>query len=80
MILYTRRARKDMADLPNKMQSRVAEIVGALDERPNSGTKLRGKLRGMWALRLGRSHRILYEIDGSDIVVLTIKLRRDAYR
>lgn len=80
MILYTRRAEKDLGELPDQLQHKAREVVLGLDAQPSAGTKLRGKLNGKWSVRLGRSHRIIYQIEGSDVVVLTVKARKDAYR
>lgn len=80
MIRYTRRAQKDLAVLPEPMRIKAVEVAASLDENPTVGTKLRGKLEGKWAHRVGRSHRIIYEFVGSDVLILTISHRKDAYR
>lgn len=80
VIRVTRRAQKDLADLPEQLQAKAQEVIQGVETQPNAGTKLRGKLNGKWAVRLGRSHRIIYEIDGSDVVVLVVRDRKDAYR
>ncbi|MCH8900193.1 MAG: type II toxin-antitoxin system RelE/ParE family toxin [Acidobacteria bacterium] len=82
MIRWTNRAIKDMESLPPNFQARMNAIVAELDSNPaRRGTKLKGKLAGKWSVRLGRSHRIIYKIDeDADIVVLTVRPRKDAYR
>jgi Txe/YoeB family toxin of Txe-Axe toxin-antitoxin module len=44
------------------------------------GKKLQGRLQGIRSARLGHSHRILYRVEATGIVVLAIRPRRDAYR
>lgn len=80
MILWTRRAAKDLDQLPEKLQARAKSVIADLNQQPASGTKLKGKLAGKRSARLGRGHRILYQIENSDVVVLTIAPRRDVYR
>lgn len=80
MVRWTNRAAKDLAALPEKVQPRVEQIVADVDANTIQGKKLKGRLQGKWSVRLGRSHRIIYEFDESDLIVLTIRPRRDAYR
>ncbi len=80
MIVWTRRASKDLEKLPDQLKERAKSAIAGLDDNPVGGTKLKGKLTGKRAIRLGRAHRILYEIRDSDVVVLTIAPRRDVYR
>ena len=76
----TRRAEKDLADLPPTLAVKATEIIERLDSEPHIGKKLLGPLQGRRSARLGRSHRIIYTASGGEIVVLTITHRRDAYR
>ncbi len=80
MARWTNRATKDLSGLPQKIRTRAEQIVADVDANILQGKKLRGKLDGKWFVRLGRSHRIIYVIDNSDLIVLTIRPRRDAYR
>lgn len=81
MPTWSKRAEKDLASLPDAMQEKARKLIGRLDYEHGLGKKLAGPLRGLRSARLGRSHRVIYEIktDGS-AHVLTISLRRDAYR
>jgi mRNA-degrading endonuclease RelE of RelBE toxin-antitoxin system len=67
--------------LPEPIRKRATDLTERLDREHGLGKKLQGPLKGVRSARLGRSHRILYEIktDGS-AHVLTIALRKDAYR
>jgi mRNA-degrading endonuclease RelE of RelBE toxin-antitoxin system len=80
MPTWTRRAEKDVAELPDAMQDKARSLASRLDEEPALGKKLKGKLEGVRSARLGRSHRMLYRIVDDRVVVLTVSPRRDAYR
>lgn len=80
MVRWTNRARKDLDALPKKVRTRVEQIVADVDAHILKGKKLRGKLDGKWSVRLGHTHRIMYTFDESDLIVLTIRPRKDAYR
>jgi mRNA-degrading endonuclease RelE of RelBE toxin-antitoxin system len=79
MPQLTNRAEKDLAALPGPMKDRALELIARLDTEPALGKKLLGKLQGLRSARLGRSHRIIYEVRQNAIVVLTIAARKDAY-
>lgn len=80
MVRWTNRAARDLASLPEKIQPRVKQIVADVDSNKAHGKKLKGKLKGKLSIRLGRSHRIMYTFDGSDVVVLLVQPRKDVYR
>jgi len=79
MPRLTRRAEKDLADLPDSMKERARDLIGRLDAEPALGKKLLGKLQGKRSARLGRSHRIIYEVEEQVVTILTIAPRKDAY-
>lgn len=80
MPKLTRRANKDLAQLPPALASKAREVLRRLDEEPSLGKKLKGPLADRRSARLGRSHRILYTTNDDSVVVLTIVPRKDAYR
>jgi mRNA-degrading endonuclease RelE of RelBE toxin-antitoxin system len=77
----SRRAEKDLAAFPDALLAKAESIIARLDSEPGLGKKLLGGLKGIRSARLGRSHRILYEVrnDGK-AYVLTVSQRRDVYR
>ena len=81
MPSVSRRAEKDLALLPDVLREKAEAIIARLDQDPGLGKKLLGPLKGIRSTRLGRSHRILYEVrrDGT-AHVLTVAQRRDVYR
>lgn len=59
----------------------IEEALGALAREPRAGHALRGKLRGLYSLRVG-SYRILYQLTeaGQTVRVAAIRHRSIAYR
>ena len=76
----TRGAKKDLDRLPVTLSAKACEIIKRLDDEPNLGKKLVGRLEGKRSARLGRSHRIVYTATGGRVVVLVVRARKDAYR
>ena len=80
MAKLTKRAQKDLDALPQALASKAREITLRLDKQPALGKKLMGPLEGMRSVRLGRSHRMIYQLVEGDVVLLTIAARKDVYR
>jgi mRNA-degrading endonuclease RelE of RelBE toxin-antitoxin system len=76
----SQRAQKDLAGLPKELREKALEIISRLDSEPALGKKLLGSLAGKRSARLGRSYRIIYQLVEDGPFVLTIRIRRDAYR
>jgi mRNA-degrading endonuclease RelE of RelBE toxin-antitoxin system len=79
MPTWTRRAEKDLADLPPRMRVTAQSLCERLDTDITIGHKLQGKLKAYRSARLGRSHRIIYKVDNG-VTIMTIRARKDAYR
>lgn len=80
MPKLTRRAMKDLEQLPPSLRGKAKQLILRLDDEPSLGKKLVGKLDGKRATRLGRSHRIIYTAQDGEVIVLTVIARKDAYR
>jgi len=81
MPSLSRRAEKDLANLPPALREKAQAIIARLDREPGLGKKLLGALHCLRSARLGRSHRILYEVRKDGIAhILTVSPRRDVYR
>ena len=79
MPRVTKRAQRDLDDLPPALRAKAEAIIARLDQEPALGKKLLGDLKGLRSARLGRSHRIVYIIR-DEVAVLTVAPRKDAYR
>lgn len=67
--------------MPDALRAKAESIIARLDAEPGLGKKLLGALKGIRSARLGRSHRILYEVRADGMAyVLTVSQRRDVYR
>ena len=80
MARLTKRARKDLDRLPTRLSTNARALIRRLDDEPNIGKKLLGPLQGKRSAYLGRSYRVIYTAIEGEIVVLTIRARKDAYR
>ena len=70
-------------DIPTLPKVAREKIRRAIEERlmtaPHEyGQPLRKTLKGYWKLRVG-DYRVVFRIEGNEIVVLTIKHRKDVY-
>ncbi len=79
MPRVTKRAQRDLEDLPPSLREKAEAIMNRLDQEPALGKKLQGALKELRSARLGRSHRIIYTVR-DEVVVLTVSQRKDAYR
>lgn len=80
MPQLTKRAQKDLDALPRPLADKAREIILRLDKEPALGKKLMGQLDGKRSIRLGRSHRMIYQLVDGEVVLLTIAARKDVYR
>ena len=78
MTRMSKRAERDLEELPAALKSKAENIIGRLQDEPALGKKLLGKLEGKRSVRLGRTHSIIYTVD--PLFVLTVVARKDAYR
>lgn len=83
-LVLTAPARRALTDrLPETVAAAVIDFLAtALVAQPHRvGRPLRGQLDGIWSARRG-TYRILYRVrdDVSEVLVLRIEHRRDAYR
>jgi len=73
-LVLARRARSDLLSLAWPLIDAVEEALGLLQREPLAGYPLRGRLRGLYSLRVG-SYRIIYHLSGSDSTVRVVAIR-----
>lgn len=80
-LVLARRARRELLELNWPLIDAIEDVLGLLEREPRAGHALRGKLRGLYSLRVG-AYRILYQLtDGEQTVrVAAIRHRAVAYR
>lgn len=69
-----RRARKEIVDLDWPLSDAVVEALGLLEREPESGHRLRGRLRGLRSFRVG-TYRVIYQLDDDQRVVRVLAVR-----
>jgi mRNA interferase RelE/StbE len=80
-LVLARRARRELLELNWPLIDAIEDALGLLEREPHAGYALRGKLRGLYSLRVG-AYRILYQLtDGEQTVrVAAIRHRASAYQ
>lgn len=79
-LVLARRARRELLELNWPLIDAIEDALGLLEREPRAGHALRGKLRGLYSLRVG-SYRILYQLTDSEqtVRVAAIRHRSIAY-
>lgn len=80
-IRIRRSAARELRRIPPPDRTRIIHAIDSLGEHPRAGSVLKGGLRGLRRIRVGR-YRVVYEVQDDELVVLVIRVshRRDAYR
>lgn len=80
-LVLARRARRELLELNWPLIDAIEGALGLLEREPRARHALRGKLLGLYSLRVG-AYRILYQLtDGEQTVpVAAIRHRAIAYR
>jgi len=65
--------------LPNNIQGQVLNALERIAAAPHRGQKLTQVTVGKWRYRAG-SYRIRYDIEGQDVVLHVVRLRKGVYR
>ena len=73
-------ARKQLSSIADKEQRKIVDRLDELELNPfpESRVKLKGR-KNLWRIRVG-TFRVIYQIDGTTIVVVRIAHRSKAYR
>jgi len=73
-LVLARRARRDLLELGWPLIDAIEDALGLLEREPSAGYALRGKLRGLYSLRVG-SYRILYQLTDSGKTIRVAAIR-----
>lgn len=78
-VIVAPRAEKDLKRLLEnepKAYSKAIKLIGELYEHPRTGTgkpePLSGDRPGQWSRRISKKHRLVYEIQDTDVIVLVL--------
>ncbi|WP_316793573.1 Txe/YoeB family addiction module toxin [Pedobacter frigoris] len=65
------------------VQKKIQQLILAIQESPFEGIgkpeELKHELSGRWSRRINNEHRLVYKIDGTEIIVLNIFSLRGHY-
>ncbi|MCX5816324.1 MAG: type II toxin-antitoxin system RelE/ParE family toxin [Proteobacteria bacterium] len=79
-FLYTQRAHRDIKKLDDDVKKRIGKtLMRYLDAPLDYAESLTDSNLGSYRFRIG-DYRIIFDIEGQDIVVLRIGHRRELYK
>ncbi|MDP9033225.1 MAG: type II toxin-antitoxin system RelE/ParE family toxin [Myxococcota bacterium] len=80
MVVLTRSAQQDVANLPVTMRARLQGIIARLERWPEvSGSKaLKGEWRDHYRLRMG-DWRVIFQVVSPNVIVVRIANRSEVY-
>ena len=80
-VRIKRSAAKDLKRIPAADRRTVAAAIDSLAHQPQQGRVLKGGLRGLRRVRVGR-YRVIYEVRDAELIVLVVRVgaRDKAYR
>lgn len=79
-LVFTARARADTEALDVLTRKRIGLKILALESGPlGKSTKLVNAVLGTYRFRIG-DYRVIFDLDGRDVVILRVGHRREVYR
>lgn len=79
-LVYTQRAIKDIEALEKNIKKRLGKTLLRYEEDPlKYARKLTNSSLGTYRFRIG-DYRVIFDLEGNDIVVLRVGHRRDIYK
>lgn len=78
VIVYKPEAAKSIRKLPQIRKEKIKKRIELLAENPLAGKVLKGKLKGIFSLRVW-PYRILYEYHQQRIIIRNVLHRQSAY-
>ncbi len=81
-ILITKTAKKDIDGLEPIVKKRLGKkllYVTSLTDIARVAKRLEGDMTGEYRIRIG-DHRVLFDLDGKDIIIVRVQHRKDVYR
>jgi len=76
-LVLARLARRELLELDWPLIDAIEDALGLLEREPLAGHALRGRLRGLYSLRVG-SYRILYQVTDNEQTVRVAAIRHRA--
>jgi mRNA interferase RelE/StbE len=77
-IVFKPRSLKDLKSLPKLMRQRIMERIEALRNDLAGDVKRLTDMTPEYRLRVG-DYRVLFEVEGTEVIVYRVVNRKDAY-
>jgi mRNA interferase RelE/StbE len=79
-LIFAKSFTKEFDKLTRNVKGKILEALKKAAEAPYAGTKLRGKLEGLWRWRVGK-YRAVYLINEKEkaVAFLDVGLRKSIY-
>jgi mRNA-degrading endonuclease RelE of RelBE toxin-antitoxin system len=79
-VVLARSASRSLLEFEWPLIDAVTDALALLERDPAAGSALRGRLRGLWSLRVG-SYRVIHQLadEGQTVRVASIRHRAVAY-
>ena len=79
-LIYTQRAERDIARLDSRTNERIGKALLRYKEEPlRYAEKLSDPILGTYRFRIS-DYRVIFDLEGNEIVVLRVGHRREIYR
>ena len=79
-LIYTQRSIRDLRKLDGPTKLRIGKALLRFQENPlNYAEKITDPILGSYRFRIG-DHRVIFDLEGDEIVILRVGHRRDIYR
>jgi mRNA-degrading endonuclease RelE of RelBE toxin-antitoxin system len=78
IVVQTPKFERAFRKLDSELQRRISTQLLDLEDRPETGKRLHGRLKGLFSLRTGH-YRIVYEIRKEKVILLIVEHRRTVY-
>ncbi|MBI3809131.1 MAG: type II toxin-antitoxin system RelE/ParE family toxin [Nitrospirae bacterium] len=79
-LVYTRRAEKDIKNLPPQVKERIGKALLRFEKDPlKYAHALTQAQLGSYRFRIG-DYRVIFDLEAEDIAVLRVGHRREIYR
>lgn len=79
-LIFSRSFTKQFDRLPKASKEQILKGLEKASSDPYAGTRLQGKLAGLWRWRMGK-YRVIYQIDEKEgnLVFVDVGLRKTIY-
>jgi len=79
-IVFTNRAMRDISKLEPEIKEKMGDALKRYGKDPlNHARKMVDPSLGSYRFRIG-NHRVIFDIEGDEIIVLRVGHRREIYR